>query len=68
MEHNNRRPRTLTNAFERALKVISKMRAEKLSLKKATLESGINPETVKRWARTALEKRNGRFGREKSLR
>jgi hypothetical protein len=42
------------------------MRAEKMSFKKAALVSGINPETVKRWAGTALEKRNGRFVAKKS--
>lgn len=52
--------------FERVLKTVSKMRAEKTSLKKAALEIGVRPETVKRWAGSALEKRNGRFSAKKS--
>jgi len=41
------------------------MRSEKLSLKKASLETGVKPETVKRWAGSALEKRSGRFAIKK---
>jgi hypothetical protein len=52
--------------MERALKVVAKMRAEKSSLKKAALEIGVKPETVKRWAGSALEKRNGRFAAKNS--
>ena len=50
------------DTLERALKVIAKVRAEKTSLKKASLEIGIKPQTVKRWAGSALKKRsNGRY-------
>jgi hypothetical protein len=59
-------PEKSKDALERTLKVISKMRTEKTSLKKAALEIGVKPETVKRWAGSALEKRNGRFSAKKT--
>lgn len=49
------------DALERALRVVSKLRNEKTSLTKASREVGINPETVKRRAGTALKKSDGRF-------
>jgi hypothetical protein len=52
--------------LDRVLRVVGKMRSEKLSLKKASGEFGVKPETVKRWAGLALEKRNGRFVARKS--
>lgn len=52
--------------MDRVLKVIARMRSEKVSLKRAALEAGTKPDTVKRWAGSALEKRNGRFAPKKS--
>jgi hypothetical protein len=63
----NALPDRSKDTLERALKVITKMRGEKLSLKKAALEAGVKPETVKRWAGSALTKRaNGRYATKKS--
>jgi hypothetical protein len=60
-------PEKSKDVLDRSLNVISRMRAEKLSLKKAALEAGIKPETVKRWAGSALTKRaNGRYAPKKS--
>jgi len=55
------------DAFERSLRVLSKLRSEKTSLRKASLEVGIDPETVKRWAGSALRKKlNGKIAPKSS--
>jgi hypothetical protein len=59
-------PEKSRDSLERALRVVAKMRAERTSLKKVAAEVGIRPETVKRWAGSALEKRNGRFAAKKT--
>lgn len=68
----NKPPRTLDSFFEQreqdqdtwntALRVISKMRSDGLSLNKASKEAGISPSTVKRLAGRAIKKQpNGRY-------
>lgn len=48
--------------WNRITHAISKMRADKVSLKKAAKEYGLAPKTVIRWAKPALRKgRNGRY-------
>lgn len=54
-------PERSKDTLERVLRVVSKLRTEKTSLKRASQEIGVNPQTVKRWATSALKKRNGRF-------
>jgi len=55
------------DTLDRVLRVISKMRTEKLSLTKASQEVGANLSTVKRWAKSVLKKRsNGRFAAKAS--
>jgi hypothetical protein len=55
-------PETSKDTLDRVLNVISRMRNEKLSLKKAALDTGVKPETVKKWAGSALKKNtNGRY-------
>jgi hypothetical protein len=52
---------------ERALRVLSKLRSEKTSLKRASHEGGINPITVKRWVGSALKKQpNGKIAAKSS--
>jgi len=47
--------------------VVSKLRSEKMSLKRASQEVGIRPETVKRWAGSALKKQpNGKIAPKSS--
>jgi len=53
--------------WDRIVGVISKMRAEKLSLKRASQEAGLDPQTVKRWAGSALKKSaSGRYAAKRS--
>jgi hypothetical protein len=55
-------PERSKDTLERALKVISKVRSERVSPRKASKEVGISFETVKRWVGSALKKLgNGRF-------
>jgi hypothetical protein len=54
------------DSLERSLSVVSKLKNERTSLRKASHEVGIDPETVKRWAASALKKRNGRFAAKSS--
>jgi hypothetical protein len=68
----NRRPQTAEQYFaqskqaqdkwSRVTHVISKMRAEGVSLPEASREFGLDPRTVVRWGKPALKKRtNGRY-------
>jgi hypothetical protein len=60
-------PEKSKDTLDRVLSVISKMRGENISLTKASQEVGINSQTVKRWAGSALEKRgNGRIATKAS--
>lgn len=53
---------TFQDKLTRVANVISKMRSEKVSLRQASRESGINPRTVVRWGGFALQKRkNGKY-------
>jgi hypothetical protein len=53
--------------WDRVVSVISKLRSEKTSLLKAAKEQGVSPRTVKRLARSALQKRtNGKWTAKKS--
>lgn len=45
--------------WARLVNAISKMRGEKVSLERASHESGVSPRTVKRWAGSALQKTSG---------
>jgi hypothetical protein len=48
--------------WSRVTHVISKMRAEDISLREASREFGLDPRTVVRWGKPALKKRaNGRY-------
>jgi hypothetical protein len=49
------------DTYNLVLKALSNMRTEKASLGKASQEAGVSPKTVKRWAGSRLEKRNGRI-------
>ena len=49
------------NSLDRSSRVVSKIRGDKTSCTKASREIGVSPQTVKRWAASALKKRNGRF-------
>ena len=60
-------PEKSKHSLERSLRVLSKLRNEKTSLKKASQEVGIRPETVKRWAGSALKKQpNGKIAPKSS--
>jgi hypothetical protein len=50
------RPERFKSVWDRIIGVVSKMRGEKVSLEKASRESGVSPRTVKRWAGSALQK------------
>src|SRR5690242_2181025 len=56
-EQYHAKPERFRNIWEKVISVVSKMRGEKISLKKASQESGVSPSTVKRWAGVALQKR-----------
>lgn len=49
-------PERFRKSYEKALSVLSKMRSAKISLQKASKESGVHPSTVKRLAGSALQK------------
>ena len=56
------KPEKFKNTWDRVLSVISKMRSEKVSLRQASKDSGISPNTVVRWGGPALQKRkNGKY-------
>ena len=60
-------PEKSKDTMERVVKALSKLRSEKASLKKASLEAGVSPKTVKRWAGSALEKgSSGRYTPKRS--
>jgi hypothetical protein len=63
----NVKPEKFKDTWARVISVIFKLRNEKTSLTKAAQERGISPRTVKRWARSALQKRaNGKWSPTKS--
>ncbi len=49
------------DTYTRVLTAISNLLTKKASLDKASQEAGVSPRTVKRWAGSRLEKRNGRI-------
>ena len=53
-------PEEFQTDYENALRVISKMRTDGLSLKKAAQKEGVNPRTVTRLGGRALRKRSNR--------
>ncbi len=56
------KPERFKSIWDRVINVISKMRAEKVSLTQASRGSGISPRTVVRWGGPAIEKRkNGKY-------
>jgi hypothetical protein len=58
----NAKPERSRQAYDRTIQVISKMRSEKLSLRQASKDVGVNPQTVLRWGRSALKKSpSGRY-------
>jgi hypothetical protein len=55
-------PPRVQDRWDRVVSVISKMRTDGSSLQRASREFGITPETVRRWAGSALRKQaNGRY-------
>jgi hypothetical protein len=56
------KPQRTREAYQRVAKVLTQMRAEKVSLRKAARDIGIRPETVLRWGGSALKKNaSGRY-------
>jgi hypothetical protein len=53
------KPERFKQLWDKVVGVITKMRGEKISLTKASQESGVSAQTVKRWAGSALQKRPG---------
>ncbi|WP_353061947.1 hypothetical protein RBB77_11585 [Tunturibacter psychrotolerans] len=61
------KPEKFKDTWDRVLGVVSKMRREKISLTQASRDAGINPRTVTRWGKTALQKqKNGKYAAKKS--
>src|SRR3954468_23310578 len=55
------------DTWNRVTHVISRMRADHISLRSASKEFGLSPETVKRWGGPALQKRtNGEYAARKT--
>lgn len=62
-----RRSESFQDRWNSVIGVVSRMRAEKVSLQKASQDAGISPSSVKRWARSALQKRsNGKWVAKRS--
>jgi hypothetical protein len=60
-------PEKWQGIWNRIVAAVSKMRGEKVSLEKASRESGVSPRTVKRWAGSALQKRtSGKWAPKKN--
>lgn len=58
----NAKPERFRQAYERTIKVLSKMRTEKVTLTQAARDVGVSRDTVIRWARSALKKgASGRY-------
>jgi hypothetical protein len=56
------KPARFQNLWDRVVSVVSKMRSDGASLQRVSREFGISPETVRRWAGSALRKQaNGRY-------
>jgi hypothetical protein len=56
------KPKRFQDRWIRTTHVVSKMRSDHVSLRKASREYGLAPQTVTRWAGSALRKRpNGRY-------
>jgi hypothetical protein len=61
------KPEAFQDRWDRIVGVISQMRSRRTSLKRAAKEAGLDPETVVRWAGSALQKgSNGRYAAKRS--
>jgi hypothetical protein len=55
-------PKRSRGTYEKAAQVVSKMRAERISLRQAARDLGVRPETVLRWGKSGLKKTaSGRY-------
>jgi predicted DNA-binding protein (UPF0251 family) len=62
----NAKPLRFKDAYERTIRVISKMKSEKLTLTQAAKDVGVSRDTVIRWAGSALKKdASGRYTAKK---
>ena len=56
------KPERFKETWDRVLSVISKMRSDKVSLTKASHDTGISPRTVTKWGKSALRKqKSGKY-------